>query len=397
MRPQETTPQPSSFGALFLLWLAGNALRLPILAVPPILALIILDLGLSGTDVGVLNAIPVALFALIAIPGSLLIARVGAVHALVVGLLIAAAGSALRGIAFDTVVLYAATIVMSAGVALMQPALPPLVREWVPNRIGFATAIYTNGLLCGEIIPVVLTGTIVAFLGGSWRGSLIFWSVAPALIAFIVLLAQRGRDTSHVMRDRRWMPDWRDPLLWKIGLAMSANNQLYFCANAFLPGFLLQNGQSELIGPALAALNIGQLPGSFLLLAMASRLERKRWPLIGAGILGLCGIAGILLSSASWGVIFSAALIGFSCAIGLTLLLTLPALLVAPAEVPRISAGMFAIGYGIAGVVSLIGGMVWDLTGKAAFAFLPIAIAVLPIIVFTLMIDFSKHHSRTAC
>ena len=168
---QETTRRPSSFGALFLLWLAGNALRLTILAVPPILALIILDLGLSGTDVGVLNAIPVALFALIAIPGSLLIARVGAVHALVVGLLIAAVGSALRGIAFDTVVLYAATVVMSAGVALMQPALPPLVREWVPDRIGFATAIYTNGLLCGEIVPVVLVGAIMAFLGGklAWQ------------------------------------------------------------------------------------------------------------------------------------------------------------------------------------------------------------------------------------
>jgi CP family cyanate transporter-like MFS transporter len=35
--------------ALLLLWLAGNALRLPILAIPPVLALIQSDLRLSGT------------------------------------------------------------------------------------------------------------------------------------------------------------------------------------------------------------------------------------------------------------------------------------------------------------------------------------------------------------
>jgi len=70
---------------LSLLWLGGVGLRLTILAVPPVLALIISDLALSGTEVGILNAIPVSLFALVAVPGSLLIARVGAVRALVVG------------------------------------------------------------------------------------------------------------------------------------------------------------------------------------------------------------------------------------------------------------------------------------------------------------------------
>jgi len=42
---------------------------------------------------------------------------------------------------------------MCLGIAIMQPALPPLVRMWAPTRIGFATALYTNGLLIGEVIP----------------------------------------------------------------------------------------------------------------------------------------------------------------------------------------------------------------------------------------------------
>lgn len=381
--------------ALFLLWLAGNGLRLSILAVPPILALIILDLNLSGTEVGILNGIPVLLFALISVPGSLLIARVGAVPALIIGLLIAAAGSALRGFAYDTFGLYAATVVMSVGIAVMQPALPPIVRQWVPKKIGFATAVYTNGLLVGEILPVVFAAALIPLLAGSWRASLVLWSIPLALIALAIFLFQPGGKSAPVSRPRRWMPDWRDPLLWKIGLVMSGANQIYFGVNAFLPGFLLNSDRTDLIAPALSGLNTGQLPASFLLLAMASRWERKKWPLIAFGVSALLGIAGILTASGLAGITAAASLIGFSCAGILTLVLALPALLVAPDDVPRMSAGVFTIGYSVAMVVSVLAGIAWDITGNAAFAFLPMAITALPIIVLTPFIDFSKRRAQS--
>jgi MFS transporter, CP family, cyanate transporter len=108
-----------------LLWLAGSGLRMSILAVPPVISLIQIDLHLSGTEVGILSGLPMILFAIAALPGSLLIARFGALPTLVTGLLIAGVASALRGAMLDVLVLYAGTIVMSAGVAIMQPALPP--------------------------------------------------------------------------------------------------------------------------------------------------------------------------------------------------------------------------------------------------------------------------------
>lgn len=363
------------------------------LAVPPVLALIILDFKLSGTEVGILNAIPICLFALVAVPGSLLIARVGAVPALIIGLLIAAAGSGLRGIATDTWMLYIATVIMAAGIAVMQPSLPPTVRQWVPDRIGFATAVYTNGLLCGEIFPVMLSATVLSLLAGSWRASLVLWSVPLLAIALIIFLFQPGGKSAPVSRHRQWMPDWRDPLLWKVGLIMSGLNQLYFCTNAFLPGYLLHTNRTELIGPALTALNVGQLPGSFILLVMASRWERKKWPLLCAGAIGLAGVAGILMSGEAWSLIVSSAMIGFACAVALTLVLALPALLVAPDDVPRMSAGMFTLGYGLAMAISIIGGIAWDISGNVAFAFIPIAIWLLPSILFTLITDFSKRRA----
>ncbi|HVV42223.1 MAG TPA: MFS transporter [Nitrobacter sp.] len=388
-----TPTSSSSLRALFLLWLGGNGLRLTILAVPPILALIIPDLGLSGTQVGILNAIPVSLFALVAVPGSLLIARVGAFNALVVGLLIAAGGSAARGFAVDAHTLFAATVLMAAGVAVMQPALPPLVRQWLPHRIGFATAVYTNGLLCGEIFPVVLAALVVPLLGGGWRPSLELWSIVSAVIAVVIFVMRPQGGDGAAAHTRRWMPDWRDPLLWKVGLVAAANNQLYFCTNAFLPGLLLQNGHTDLIRPALSALNAGQLPGSLFLLVAASHLERKKWPFIFCGVFGLLSILGVATATNLWIVVCAAGFIGFAAAVSLTLVLTLPALLVAPDDVPRMSAGVFTIGYGTAMVVSLIGGVLWDATGSAAFAFLPIAVAILPMVLVPPLIDLRTQRS----
>src|SRR5437660_12590025 len=95
---------------LLLLWLAGVALRLTILAVPPVIRLIHDDLHLTETQVGILSGLPLVLFALAAVPGSLLIARFGALPTLIMGLLIAAAASALRGAIPNIWLLYAATI-----------------------------------------------------------------------------------------------------------------------------------------------------------------------------------------------------------------------------------------------------------------------------------------------
>src|SRR5262252_5702513 len=119
--------------AVSLLWLAGIGLRLTVLAVPPVISLIQSDLQLSGTEIGILTGLPIVLFGVAALPGSLLIARFGAVAILVAGLAIASIASGLRGAAPSTLTLYIATIVMGAGVAIMQPALPPLVRQWLPT------------------------------------------------------------------------------------------------------------------------------------------------------------------------------------------------------------------------------------------------------------------------
>ncbi len=153
LAPPENTAHRQFLLCAALLWLAGNGLRITILAVPPVIPLIRTDFGMSETQVGILTGLPAVLFAAAAVIGSWLIARFGALTTLIAGLFATAAGSALRGIAPDVLLLYAATAITGFGVAIMHPSLPPLVRNWMPHRIGFGTALFTNGLLVGEIFP----------------------------------------------------------------------------------------------------------------------------------------------------------------------------------------------------------------------------------------------------
>lgn len=364
---------------LLLLWLAGNALRLTILAVPPVIPLIHDDLHLSQTQVGILTGLPSLLFAFAAVPGSLLIARTGAVAALVVGLLLTATGSALRGAVNDVLWLYAMTVMMGVGVAIMQVTMPPAVRAWAPQKIGFATAVYTNGLLIGEILPVALMIPLTLPLVGTWQWGFVFWSVPVAIIAALVLLLA-PRATNTVAARRRWWPDWNDPLIWRLGIMLGTVNAMYFGTNAFLPDYLTHIGHPELISAGLTALNVGQLPGSFILLAVAQRLQMRAWPFIAAGALCVLATAGIIFGS-GYAIVLSAGLMGFSAAFILILALALPPLLAEPDDVHRLTAAMFTISYAVAVIVPILSGATWDFTRIPASAFLPTALCGILLIV----------------
>jgi CP family cyanate transporter-like MFS transporter len=361
--------------ALLLLWLVGCALRLTILAVPPVIPLIHDDLDLSATQIGILTGLPSMLFAIAAVPGSLLIARVGVLTAMVVGLAFNAAAGALRGAVPDVYWLYAMTVLMGAGVAVMQVALPPAVRSWAPHRIGFATAVYTNGLLIGEILPVALTLPLVLPMLGHWQWGFAFWSAPVAVIAVLVLaLAPRQAPTNGAAPRRRWWPDWGSSLIWKLGILLGTANAMYFTTNAFLPDYLKAHGDSAWISTSLTALNVAQLPASFILLAYASRLELRAWPFVVCGLMSLSGAVGIVFGSGIV-VVVAASLIGFAAAFVLVLALALPPLLSPPDDVHRVTAAMFTISYSCAVIVPILSGLAWDLSGIAGTAFVPIALA----------------------
>ena len=210
--------------AIVLLWLAGNALRITILAVPPVIAMIRDEFALSATEVGLLSSIPPALFAIAALAGSLLGRAFGRQGG--AGRRTDAGGSGLGAARLEHELRRAVRDddpdVGGRGDHAADHATPRCASgcrggsDWAPRST-------PTGLLVGEVFPVLLTiPFVLPMVGGSWRSSLVFWSLPIAIIAVVVyFFAPRSEaESEHAIRaeaPRKWLPDWHVGLVWRLG------------------------------------------------------------------------------------------------------------------------------------------------------------------------------------
>jgi CP family cyanate transporter-like MFS transporter len=370
---------------LGLLFIAGVAMRMTLLVMPPVIPLVHDELHMSETQVGLLVGLPLAVFAVAAVPGSLLIARIGATLAVTLGMAIAAIAGGARAAAVDVWTLYAAAIVSGFGVAIMQPGMPTLVRDWLPKRIAFGTIGYSAGMLMGATFPAVLTiGYVLPAVGGSWRLDVVLWALPAILIAPVfLLLSPKKRNASNTAAASmgRWWPDWKDPVVWLLGFTFASNNSPYFVTSAFLGDYLVTLGKPELLGSALGWLNGSQIVALAVLFLTADRLHMRAWPFLVFGPIMLAAFLVIIFVQSSIAIVVATAVLGIAAAVTMTAILALPAFLSRPADVPRTAAGMFTVSYTCAIIIPTICGALWDMTGRPWTAFVPLCICAVALTV----------------
>jgi len=173
------------------------------------------------------RAWPLGLFAVAAVPGSLLVARIGMRRTMLIGLALTALASAGRSASLNAWMLYGTTALMGFGVAIMQPALPALVRAWVPTHVGLGTAVSTNGIgdrrhaRLGAVDSVsccpgwAKAGGSTSSCGRRSLGSSRSSSRRSARV--------RYRPTRTSCRQpNAGGPDWKSPLTWLLGLAFGS-------------------------------------------------------------------------------------------------------------------------------------------------------------------------------
>ena len=68
---------------------------------------------------------------------------------------------------------------------------------------------------------------------------------------------------------------------------LGGGSALYFGCNAFLPDYLHAIGRPHLLNAALTALNSGQIPASFLIMAIGRHLVGRKEPFIVMSLIGL--------------------------------------------------------------------------------------------------------------
>lgn len=390
----------AAVGAFALVLFLGVNLRTPLLSVPPVLGIIRADLRLTYGETGLLTSLPSLLMGLGAWPAGRIAGRIGGRRSVSFGLALVTLGTVARSMWPGALSLYLFTVALAAGIALAQTSVPMLARQWFPARIGFVSAIFTDGLTLGETLGASLTVPLMSrwFGANAWPAALLVWAIPLTAMLLLWLWlaptaplpvasapAARAPGEAHARTGGHAAPAGRTANPWMIGAIMGGGSVVYFGMNGWVAPYNDAMRASGMTPLALFAINAAQLPICFVLTLIAQRLAGRRWPFIVAGCVAFIAIIGWLVTPPSleplWGT-----LIGASSAAVFTLGLALPAIFAQSGQVARLTGASLGVSYTSTFIGPYIGGVLWDWFHLPWLAFTPVLAAALALFCAALLL-----------
>lgn len=330
-------------------------LRGAIAAVSPVLDDIRADLGLSAGQAGLLTTLPVLCFAL----GSLLVPRVarrwGVDRAVCIGLLLVAAGIALRpwGGAAQLLI---GTVVIGLGITVGNVLIPVLLKRDFSGRLGVMTGVSTASLTAGAAVAAALILPMAHLLG--WRAGTAVWAVLALAGAWLWAVSSRGRGEVELPAARTSTPVWRSGAGWALGLYFGCQSGLYYAVTAWLPGLLrdLVGLTAASAATAMSGFQVLGIIGALLAPSLVTRVRSARLVVASFGLVWLVAFSGLLLAPGLWPV--WVVLAGVIQGSAIAAIFTLLARRCVDGETTRaMSAMVQAVGYALAATVPVLVGL----------------------------------------
>ena len=373
---------PSSWVLIVALVAVAANLRPALAGVPPLVPQIEAELHLSNAWLGVLTLLPVLCMGVFAPVAHWASTIWGSAPVVMVATVLLTIGSAMRLGGANVLVLYAATLVVGIGIAVVGTLLPRLVKTlFPPERVGLVTGVYMLAIMLGATIGAGMSEPLATALG-SWEESLAAWSllgvVGLVVWAPLALVVWRHRVEATAQSQGSALP-WRSPTAWLIAAYLVTQSFAFYSTLAWMaPSYVKLGWEADDAGYLLSAFTAVQIVAGLLMPVVSDRVRDLRLLLIpatSAAALGLIGI-GVAPTAAPW---FWAALIGFGQGSAFALALVL---LVRFAATPHASGGLsamgFLVGYGIASVGPLAMGALRDATGGFEVVWVVLAALMLP-------------------
>ncbi|GAA2357000.1 CynX/NimT family MFS transporter [Saccharopolyspora halophila] len=347
---------------LVVVVLVALALRPPFTAVAPLLERIQRDLGVSETFGGVLTTLPVVCLGAFAFVAPRLRQRFGDERVLLGCLVVLLVGNSLRALG-DMASLLAGTVIVGAGIAVANVAVPGLIKRDFPHNVPAITAAYTMCLTLGGAIAASVVVPIGAALGSSWQAPLGLLAV-PVLIALVISLVAVRHSSGAPPLPASPGRLWRSPLAWQLTFFMGLQSSLAYVVFGWLPTMLQSRGMSpELAGLALGVQAAIQATGSLSIPVLCRRMRDQRPMIVVLSLLLMLGFSGILLGPAA-GLWPAVAVLGFAQGAAFGLALTLLGLRAPDSDTTTALSGMAqGGGYLIAAAGPLLIGLLHDVTG----------------------------------
>jgi MFS transporter, CP family, cyanate transporter len=338
-------------------------LRPSAVSVGPVLEEVRDGLGLSGPEAGLLTSLPVLAFAVFGALAPTLARLVGLHRSAAVALVAVVVGLGGRATVHDDVLFLVLSGVALAGMATANVLIPSLVKLHFPDRIGWATAIYTTALAVGLTSAFLLT-VPVAHAFGSWRGGLGLWALT-ALIALVpwVGLAAHDRNLERARRSISFGQVARTRIGWAMAALFGLQSLQAYSIFGWFAQLWRDNGfsagQAGLLVGIVAAVSI---PLSLWLPALCARLDNQVG-LLSAVIACYVVGYGMLLVDAHTLAIPAAVFVGIGCCV-FPVVLTLIGLRARTADGTAALSGFTqSLGYLLAALGPFLMELLYDRTG----------------------------------
>ncbi len=352
-------------------------------SLPAYLAPVIDDLGLSGTEAGVVvGAIPLV-YVPLGLASGYLVDRIGPRIALAVALVIVGGAQLLRAVAGDFPSLLLATMLIGVGGTGVTFGLPKLAADLFPaERVGTAATVYLVPSYLGTAAAFGLGRPVIGPILGGWRP--LFLASGLVVLAYaclwaVAVVVARANGTAEARAEPNGKGrSFRDDLGAVIGSRamwlLVAIGTMYLFTLHGLQGWLVTileaGGSSPAVAGTIASLLVvAQIAGVLAIPPLADRHDRRRETVIGAGVCCVLGPLGLLvLVGGGWLAILPVALIGLGVG-GLS-----PLVRALPVELEGIGPRLTGTAVGLVFAVGEIGGFLGpvivgvlnDLTGSFA-------------------------------
>lgn len=357
-------------------FIVGLNLR-PILAsVGPLFSVLQREAGLTATQFSLLTTLPVAMMGLAALCGPWLLARIGAVRGIMLGLFILLVACSLRGFSTSLTGLMGTALLGGASIGTIQALMPALIKKAYTQTASTIMSLFSTGIMAGAAVAAASAEPLFSWL--TLKPALAMAGVLAllALMLWLPLVKQpQGEQTAH---ESVTLSSSRTGLLL---LFFGVGTGAYTLVLAWLPPLYIQAGWSaRSSGYMLAWLTLTEVAAGFAVSALIGKFPDRRVPLITVLLLLLAGLLCLVFSTGTTPVLSTLLLgIGIGALFPLSLIVTFDHART-PAQAGKLLSKVQGGGYMIAALMPLVAGIVRDSSVSLTSAWLVMSAGVVLLI-----------------
>ncbi|HHA1189089.1 TPA: MFS transporter [Enterobacter roggenkampii] len=357
-------------------FIVGLNLR-PILAsVGPLFSVLQREAGLTATQFSLLTTLPVAMMGLAALCGPWLLARIGAVRGIMLGLFILLVACSLRGFSTSLTGLMGTALLGGASIGTIQALMPALIKKAYTQTASTIMSLFSTGIMAGAAVAAASAEPLFSWL--TLKPALAMAGVLAllALMLWLPLVKQpQGEQTAH---ESVTLSSSRTGLLL---LFFGVGTGAYTLVLAWLPPLYIQAGWSaRSSGYMLAWLTLTEVAAGFAVSALIGKFPDRRVPLITVLLLLLAGLLCLVFAPGTTPVLSTLLLgIGIGALFPLSLIVTFDHART-PAQAGKLLSKVQGGGYMIAALMPLVAGIVRDTSVSLTSAWLVMSAGVVLLI-----------------